>query len=343
MPKEPLTSLRVLQIQISVLSSNLTDMNTESNHRIKLGIFIIIALVLLVAGLYLIGKNKNFWGKSYSLTARFDNVGGLQPGNNVRYAGIDVGTVDKINILNDTTIEVVMFIENNMQQIIRNNSAASIGTDGLMGNKLINIEPGTTDAPIAEENDILPGIKAIDTEQMLRTLESTNKNIELVSANLIEFTNNINKSRGTLYTMLMDTTLAGSLHNTLGNIEKITLNLNNFSLRLSQVSNDVKKGKGVLGALVSDTGSFSQNLNSTMSNLQRSSKSIEQVTEQLQCILKDIENGKGSAGKVLKDTVLANHLARSIEYIDSSAFKFNENMEALKSNFLLRRYFKKKK
>ena len=110
-----------------------------------------------------------------------------------------------------------------------------------------------------------------------------------------------------------------------------------------EIGSIAKKGKGVLGAMVSDTGSFSQNLNSTMSNLQRSSKSIEQVTEQLQCILKDIENGKGSAGKVLKDTVLANHLARSIEYIDSSAFKFNENMEALKSNFLLRRYFKKKK
>lgn len=322
---------------------NSHTMNTDSTHRIKLGIFVITALVLLIAGLYLIGKNKNFWGKTYPLTARFDNVGGLQPGNNVRYSGIDIGTVDQITIINDTTIEVLMLIDKKMASIIRSNSTTAIGTDGLMGNKLINIEPGTAEAPLAAENDILPSIKAVDTENMLRTLESTNRNIELVSSNLIEFTTTINKSRGTLYTMLMDTTLAESLHTTLDNIQSISRNLDNFTEKLAAMSSDVKNGKGVLGALLIDTGKVASNFHETMYNLQKSSKHIEDASRQIQILLNEVETGNGSVSRILHDSIMAQHLARSIEYIDSGAVNFNQNMEALKHNFLLRNYFKQKK
>ncbi|MFM7218374.1 MAG: MlaD family protein [Bacteroidota bacterium] len=316
-------------------------MNTETNHRIRLGIFVIVGSLLLIAGLYLIGKNRNLFGSTYRLTTRFDNVGGLQPGNNVRYSGIDIGTVEQINILNDTTIEVVMSVNEEMKDIIRSNSVTSIGTDGLMGNRLVNIEPGTSDATSAEEGESLPSIKSVDTEAMLRTLESTNRNIEQISVNLIEITNNINRSRGTLYTMLMDTTLASGLSNTLTNIESISENLRHFSEAIATMSDDVKSGKGALGSVIDDSSSFSKNLQETLLHLHSSSEQIESASLQINGVLDKIRTGKGTASILLNDTIMADQLKRSIQHIDSGTANFNQNMEALKGSFLTRGYFKR--
>lgn len=317
-------------------------MNTESQHKVKLGIFVVAGSLLLILGLYMIGKNKNIFGRTVTITTYFDNIGGLQPGNNVRFSGIDIGTVDAVRIINDSTIEVSMNIKDEMVEIIRSNSVASIGTDGLMGNKLINIDPGTADAAKIEDGGTIPSVKSVDTERMLRTLESTNLNVEQITANLIEITNNINQSRGTLYTMLMDTSLASSLHSTLSNIEDISVNINQFSYGLSQMSTDIRKGKGAIGALVNDTGSVAENLTATMEHLHRSSEKIDAASTQLNDLLFSIKNGKGTAGALITDSAMAGQLRRSITYIDSSAMNFNMNMEALKQSFLTRRYFKNK-
>lgn len=318
-------------------------MNTETNHRVRLGLFVIIGSILLVIGLYLIGKNKNLFGGTYELVTRFDNVGGLQPGNNVRYSGIDIGTVDKIMILNDTVIEVVMTVDKKMQEIIRSNSVASIGTDGLMGNRLVNIEPGSPDAELADEHSALPSVKAVDTEAMLRTLESTNRNIEQISMNLIEITNNINRSRGTLYTMLMDTNLAGNLSSTLLNIEQISVNLNHFSEALAFMSEDIRQGKGTVGTLMNDSSGVNRNLVETMNHLHASSEKIEEAAGKINSVMEEIKSGKGTASLLINDSSLATNLRRSIQNIDSGTASFNQNMEALKGSFLTRGYFRRVK
>ena len=116
-------------------------MNKETNQNIRLGIFVIAGLLLLITGLYFIGSNRNIFGKTFTLYAKFHNVSGLQTGNNVRYSGIDVGTVEKIEIINDTTIRIQMLLKADLKKIIRKNALATLGTDGLMGDKLINIDP----------------------------------------------------------------------------------------------------------------------------------------------------------------------------------------------------------
>ncbi|MEY4594193.1 MAG: hypothetical protein RIQ47_603 [Bacteroidota bacterium] len=317
-------------------------MNTESQHKVKLGIFVIAGSLLLILGLYMIGKNKNIFGRTVVIKTYFDNISGLQPGNNVRFSGIDIGTVDEVTIINDSTIEVTMNIKDEMVEIVRTNSVASIGTDGLMGNKLINIEPGTLDAAKIEDGSTIPSIKAVDTEKMLRTLESTNLNVEQITANLIQITNNINQSRGTLYTMLMDTTLAASLHSTLTNIEDISVNINQFTYGLNKMSTDIRNGKGAIGAMINDTGAVAENLTATMTHLHSSSEKIEMAATQLNDLLFSIKSGNGTAGALISDSAMAAQLRRSITYIDSSAMNFNMNMEALKQSFLTRRYFKNK-
>lgn len=239
-------------------------MDKETSHRIRLGIFIISGLILLIVGLYLIGSNRNIFGRNITLYTTFYNISGLQVGNNVRFSGIDVGTVKKLEIVNDTTVKVTMQMDENLTRFIRINSVASIGTDGLMGNKLINIDPGTQDAQQIADGTTIPSSKGVDTEQMLRTLNQTNQNVSMISEDLRILTGNINKSRGTLYTVLMDTTLAYSLKHTLTNIEVISSNLGNFTSELSAVVKGVQDGQGTLGGLLNDSSSISKSFKNSM-------------------------------------------------------------------------------
>src|SRR5262245_31239776 len=111
---------------------------------VKLGVFVTAGVLILVVSLYFIGSKRNLFGNTFSLYVNFKDVNGLRKGNNVRYAGIDVGTIGKIEIMNDTTIKIEMILEEKMKSMIRKTSIASIGTDGLMGDKLIDISAGSS-------------------------------------------------------------------------------------------------------------------------------------------------------------------------------------------------------
>src|SRR5438874_5994764 len=148
-------------------------MRKEVYRNIRLGIFVTVGMLFLIIGLYFVGDNKNMFSSTFMVRTTFNDVGGLQTGNNVRFSGINVGTVDKIEIKNDTAVEVEMQIQKKLKNIIRKNSLATIGTDGLMGSKLVNIAAGSSDSPIVAEGDNIPSVKSVDTEKMLRTLELT--------------------------------------------------------------------------------------------------------------------------------------------------------------------------
>jgi len=315
-------------------------MNKEIVRNIKLGIFMIAGVLLLVTGLYFIGNNRNMFGKTYKLYAIFTNVGGLQTGNNVRYAGINVGTVNDVRIVNDTTIRVEMLIGADLKTVIRKSAIASIGTDGLMGSKLINIGPGEPNSPLAQGGDELAILPSINMDAMLRTLQRTNENIAVVSANLRDITDNINNGRGTLYTVLMDTTLAHKIHKTVDNITLVSNNILQISNDLGDVTSSVKSGKGMLGTLIKDTV-ITADLAKAVKEVKSASEQINASTADLKELLQKINGGAGTVGTLINDTVSANHLKKSLENIENSSRNFNQNMEALKHNFLLRGYFKK--
>ncbi|HLO38672.1 MAG TPA: MlaD family protein, partial [Lacibacter sp.] len=169
-------------------------MAKQTINNIKLGIFIIAGLFLLILGLYMIGRDSNLFSRNYILKARFEHVQGLTPGNNIRYAGIQVGTVKKVAIINDTSIEVTMLIEEDMKQFIRVNDVVSISTDGLMGNKLMQITPSKDGSAFAVDGDVLRTKKIISTDEMLELLNRTNQNVAVISEDLKNTVQRINNS-----------------------------------------------------------------------------------------------------------------------------------------------------
>lgn len=314
-------------------------MKTTSANNIRLGIFITIGTVALIAALYLIGSNRNIFSNTIKISSQFYNVNGLIPGNNVRYAGIDIGTVEKIKIENDSNVTVYMIIEKNNSIYIKKNSIASVGTDGLMGNKLININPGSGSAPTIEEGDVLISLRPIENDEMIRTLNTTNQNLEAITEDLKNFTSRLNKSRGILK-LIEDSVSADNIRQTLAVIRDAAVNANNITLQLNKLATELNTGKGLAATLIRDTV-ISYELKTTISNLQQTSDSLNLISQELSQFSKQLNNKNSLLHAVSADTALAGNVKDGIENLKLSTELLNENLKAMRSNFLFRRYFKK--
>ncbi len=173
-------------------------MKKDTQNNIRLGLFVVVGTAVLVLALYFIGSQRNVFSHTIKIRAQFYNVNGLVAGNNVRYAGIDIGTVDKVRIENDSSVTVYMIIEKKNSKFIKKNSVASVGTDGLMGNKLVNINPGKGSSQIVDDGDVILSLRPIENDEMVRTLNETNENLAAITGDIRKFTARLSKDKGIL-------------------------------------------------------------------------------------------------------------------------------------------------
>lgn len=318
-------------------------MAKKTVNTIKLGIFVSAGLLFLILLLYMIGKNRNLFGPSFILKAQFDNVQGLVPGNNVRYSGIEIGTVKKINILNDTVMEVVLVVDDKMKNVIRNNAIVSIGSDGLMGNKVINIAPARTPAPLVRENAVLITHKPVGTDNILQTLSTTSQDVAVIAAQLRSTVQRINNSTA-LWKILNDETLPQQLHQSAGNVQLATAKAAVLASDLQAIVSMVKNGKGSVGAVLTDTV-FASNLNEAIIKIKTVGDRADELAGTLNDVVADIKQevlqGKGTVNALLRDSLMVTKINSSLDNIQKGTDAFSQNMEALKHNFLFRGYFKK--
>ncbi|MBI2729262.1 MAG: MCE family protein [Sphingobacteriales bacterium] len=318
-------------------------MSKKIIDNVKLGIFVMAGLLLLIFSLYMIGRTESLFGSTFKLRTHFKNTNGLTKGNNIRYSGIQVGTVKSMQILNDTTIEVVMVIEEKARTYIHTNAITSIGNEGLMGNKVINISPGKGFAPVVNENDIILSQKSIDTDEMLQTLNKTNENIAVISEELKSTVLRINNSSA-IWKILNDNSLASNLKIALENIRLASVKSKEVTTDLYTVINDVKKGKGSAGILLRDTA-FAVQLNEAVVKLKQAgdnaNRLAEVLTNDINKINNQIEKGQGVITALINDTSITLQLKRTLDNIEKGTDGFNANMEALKHNIFFRGYFRK--
>lgn len=314
-------------------------MGTETAKNIRVGLFVLIGGIVFITAMYLIGNKQNLFGSTFRISANFHNVNGLRVGNNVRFGGINVGTIVSVDFVNDSTISVGMKIEDETQQFIKKNSLASVGTDGLMGNKLINLNTVYGESPTIEEGDVIESLHPIETDEMIRTLNRTNEDVSVIVKNLKLITQKVN-SPNTLWNILMDTVIAENVKNAIVNIKMTTNRTATISGDLTDIVTHIKEGKGTVGALLTDT-LFSQKLNQTIVNVKIISDTLAYISGDLRNVTQKIKNGEGAIGTILMDTTFVNNLNQSMINIKNGSKALDENMEALRHSILLKRYFKK--
>jgi phospholipid/cholesterol/gamma-HCH transport system substrate-binding protein len=318
-------------------------MSREVYQNIRLGIFVLSGLVILIIAMYLLGKNQNLFGSNINLKARFKTISGLTDGNNVRFSGIDAGTVKGIKILDDTTIEINMVINKKLESFIPKNSIADIGNEGLMGNKVVNITPGLGASAHVEDGDMLPSKNELNTGSMLETFSRTNDNVEVISGDLKTALKRINNSQP-LWALLEDSSLSREIKATLVNFRKSSENLNSTSSDLHDLVKNIKAGKGVVGELLSDQKE-ADNLKATLDHLKKVSENTDKLTAKLDSMANsldaDLKNNHGAVQTLLRDKENADKITKSLSNLEQGSATFNQEMQALRQNRFMKKYLKK--
>jgi phospholipid/cholesterol/gamma-HCH transport system substrate-binding protein len=307
-------------------------MEKSTNQKIKLGIFVIIGSLFFIIAIYFIGNKKDMFNETIKISAVFKNVNGLQPGNNVRFSGINVGTVKEIIIVNDSLIKVDMLIEEAIASHIKKDAVASIGSDGLVGNMIINIIPGKKSNQIVNEGDMILSEDKTSTDEILKTINSTSENAKLITDNLVKITNQINSKKGTIGMLINDTVMSDDLKQTIYNLKVTTQSTSKSMANLNKIITDLNNKDNVVGAL-KDTVT-GRKIKMIIVNLEKSSEQINKT-------ITNLKDGKGALNYLSNDPKLVKQIDSTMINLNQASGKLNENLEALKHNFFFRGYFKK--
>jgi phospholipid/cholesterol/gamma-HCH transport system substrate-binding protein len=214
-----------------------------------------IGLVMFTGIIYFVGRQKNLFGSTFKLKARFSTVSGLKEGNNIRFSGINIGTIDAIELITDSSVLVEMVIRKNVQQFIKTDAVASIGSDGLMGDKVLTISPGNSNAKTVDDNAFITSKSAVEMADIMSSLKTSVDNAGIITTQLAEVTYKINNGNGALSKLISDEGFSNSLKGTLYNLQTSS---NQFAQFTTSLNN----------------GALSEKLDSTMSNLQAGTKGL---------------------------------------------------------------------
>ena len=314
-------------------------MEKSTTQKMRLGIFVIIGLMLFVLAIYFIGEKQKMFGETNELSAVFNNVSGLQLGNNVRYSGINVGTVRGISMINDTTIRVDMIIDKTVFKHIKKNAVATIGSDGLVGNMIINITPGENSFSAVQPGDIIKSVNRIRTDDILSTLNVTNQNAALLTVDLLKITKEITQGKGTVGLLINDTIMGSDLKQTLRYLKLTSKGTSESVAKLNELIATLNNKDNVIGVL-KDTA-VANKIKTIVGNLERSSDGINKVVTNLNATITNVKDGKGALNYLSNDPELVRKIDSTMTNINQASFRLNEDLEALKHNFLFRGYFKK--
>lgn len=191
-----------------------------TKFKIRLGLFIAGGIMIFVIAVFVIGRQKNLFIPVFKLTTSFYNVSGLEVGNNIRFSGINVGTVDNIKIINDSTVQVDMLIQKNVQKFIKADCQAAIGSAGIIGDRILIITQGSSDASPANDGQQIASKEPIETDAILTSLLVTADNAAIVSFQLAAIMTKVNSGSGTLGRFIEDSTIAENINQTIVNLKK---------------------------------------------------------------------------------------------------------------------------
>ncbi|MDN3654483.1 MlaD family protein [Ferruginibacter paludis] len=217
-------------------------MNISAGQKTRTGIFVVISLLLLVGLIFLIGKQKNLFSRTFLVYANFKNIAGTKEGNFVRFAGINIGTVQTITIVNDTTVQLALSIDDKVRQYIKTDAVASIGSDGLMGDKLIMIAPGNTGSAVAKSGDVLLSSNPLNVDKIMNNLAKIADNATVLTEGLADIVTKVNQGKGSLGRLMNNDNLARKMENTIATANetaasiKTTANTVNENMQAAQHS-----------------------------------------------------------------------------------------------------------
>jgi len=315
-------------------------MDKTLKKNILLGFFVLVGMILFIVGIFQVGSKNEMFQKTFPITAKFTNATGLKAGSNVRYNGVKVGIVKSVVLINDTLVQVDMLIERNKRAYILTNAIAAIASDGLMGDKIVNISAGKNGGEPVHDNDLIQSNNPLNTDQVLATLSQSNENIKVITENLKKITSDITSNNGPVQLLYKDSSMARNLKRSFTNLDGITNKVLGVSSSLQNITSQIQSGKGPLGEVLNDTV-MANELTYTLGKLKQTSDTLNSASGKLSETVQHANSGKGTLNMLLTDTTFSANVQQSMLHIKSASKGLDEDMEALKHNFLTRGYFRR--
>ncbi len=315
-------------------------MANENKNRVKLGIFVIVAIIFITIGVFSIGNQSKLFVSTFTIHTNFNDAGGLMGGNNVLFSGVKIGTVIRVNIVAENEVSVEMAIEERLREFIKKDSNAKIGSDGLIGNTIVVITGGISQSSPVEDGDFLPAIQSVDTEDMMATLQMNNENLVGITEQLSVLLAGLNRGEGTLGKLFKDTSLYTNLNQTIEGLDQIRSSSLIVTNELQMLTKKLNSEDGLVYALFQDE-SMVVSLRTTLDNLEKTSTQADAITAEVKLLTEKLNQSNSALDLLTNDPEFAESLKSMMQYLESSSVKLDENMKALQSNFLLRGYFKK--
>lgn len=291
-------------------------MATKKQHLRHVGLLVSVALAIFITAIIIIGRETNIFKPNLKITTTFEDVKGLKIGNNVRFTGVQIGSVVNMVIIEGARVQVELSINKEIAPFIRKNSVATIGNEGLMGNKILILLPGTSESPSVEEGDILLSIEPVEIDDIIKEIKHSSEKISEVTNNLIGITDKINRGDGIFGKIFTDTTFTRNLDRTSQNATAITRNL-------IEISEKANSGYGILGKLLTDTVFSSQ--------LDSASYSLRQISGNLVDITDKINKGEGIFGSLFTDTTLTSNLFITSKNLEASTYNLYKLTQKMNS------------
>ena len=285
-------------------------MKKNTTNKMKLGIFISLGITVFILAIYFIGEKQQLFRSTFRLSGVFKDVGGLQAGNNVRLSGINVGTIDNVTIISDTSVRVVILVDESTRKFIKKDAVASIGSEGLMGNKVLIINPGTGDKKIIEDNDIIATTQPTEIDEILKSLKTTIDNTADITGDLAKIATNIESGKGTIGRLMMDKSWRQNIESTILNLKEGAVGFRVFMDKADE-------------------------LDEILTSLKTTINNTSNITNDLAKISKNIESGRGTIGRLLMDPSAAQNIDSTFKYLKEGSIKLNELIEEAKDSWLL--------
>lgn len=313
-------------------------MNESPNKRaVIVGIFVFVGLVFLLSGVLIIGNLRETFNRKMNVISLFDDVGGLQKGNNIWLSGVKIGTVDNLKFYGKTQVEVSMNIERKAQQYITKDAMVKISSDGLIGNKILVIYGGTPLSGIVEEGDTLAVEKTFTSEDMINTFQENNKNLLAITTDFKAISKKLASGEGTIGKLLNDTSIYANINATTKSLQHATEKAQQLVGSLAVFSSNLNKKGTLANELTTDTLVFK--------SVRTSVLQLQQIADTATVFIASLKqagsNPKTAVGVMLHDEEAGAYLKEALKNLESSSKKLDEGLEAAKHNFLLRGYFKK--
>ncbi len=312
----------------------------ENKRSIIVGVFVLVGLIILVAGILVLGGQQNRFSKTVTVSTVFGDVSGLKAGNNVWFSGVKIGTIKNIYFKNLKEVEIAMVIEEKSRQYIRKDAVAKIGSESFIGNKLIVIEGGSSDVPAIEDGDVLQAAPSGGLDAMMETLQVNNENLVAITRNFGELSGRLLRGEGTVGAVLNDSLMAIHTKQMIANLNLTAANTAKASQALTQLTDKLNAEGTLINDLLTDTVVYT-NLQSAVAQLQGITQTASALVVNIDEATAKLNATDNAVGALLNDPELAEKIRQTMENLEQSTEKLDQNMEALQHNFLFRGFFRK--